>query len=147
MTKPATPLYLFRGSSPLADADGSQLADQWQQQLLQEHQGRARASNRVPTSGRLDEYTFDDLQEREEQAWYSERNPLPATVFSWLPPAHSVDRQKLDDFIEPGGGDGWFMGDLEIVPDELAAFPDYSSLLPRADLRLPRPSEPTVPKS
>ena len=29
----------------------------------------------------------------------------------------------LDDFIEPGGGDGWFMGDLEIAPTALAAFP------------------------
>ena len=40
LTKPATPLYLFRGSSPLA-SDGSQLVGQRQQQLLQEHESRA----------------------------------------------------------------------------------------------------------
>ena len=145
LTKPATPLYLFRGSSPLS-SDGSQLVVSGSNNFYK----NTKVVLRVESSGdnsTLEEYTFDDLQEREGQVWYNERNPLPATVFSWLPPAHSVDRQKLDDFIEPGSGEGWFMRDLEIAPTELPRFPDYSSLLPRVDLRLPQPSGQVVPNS
>ena len=135
LTKPPTPLYLFRGSSPLA-SDGSQLTVSGSNNYYK----NTKVVVRVELNGggsTLEEFSFDDLKELEGQKWYSERNPQPATVFSWLPPAHTVDRQILDDFIEPGGGDGWFMGDLEISLSALPRFPDYSSLLPRADLRLP----------
>ena len=135
LTKPATPLYSFRGSSPLAN-DGSQLSISGSNNYYK----NTKVVLRVELNGGdgpLEEFSFDDLKELEGQTWYSERNPQPATVFSWLPPAHTVDRQTLDDFIEPGGGDGWFMGDLEISLSALPRFPDYSSLLPRVDLRLP----------
>ncbi len=135
LTKPPTPLYLFRGSGPLA-SDGSQLTVGGSNNYYK----NTKVVVRVELNGggsTLEEFSFDDLKELEGQKWYSERNPQPATVFSWLPPAHTVDRQILDDFIEPGGGDGWFMGDLEISLSALPRFPDYSSLLPRADLRLP----------
>ncbi|MHB9081684.1 MAG: protein kinase domain-containing protein, partial [Pirellulaceae bacterium] len=134
LTKPATPMYLFRGSSPLAN-EGSQLSISGSNNYYKNTKVVLRVESNSG-EGPLEEFSFDDLKELEGQTWYSERNPQPATVFSWLPPAHTVDRQTLDDFIEPAGGDGWFMGDLEISLSALPRFPDYSSLLPRADLRL-----------
>ncbi|NLX56048.1 MAG: serine/threonine protein kinase [Planctomycetaceae bacterium] len=138
LTKPATPLYLLRGSAPLAE-DGSQLAISGSNNFYKNTRVVLRVESNTDGSV-FKEYTFDELQERRsEPSWYGERNPLPATGFSWLPPASSVDRQKLGDFMEPSGGGSWFMGDLEIAPAELPQFPDYSSLLPRVELRLPRP--------
>jgi hypothetical protein len=135
LTNPATPLYSFRGSSPLAK-DGSQLSISGSNNYYKNTKVVVRVESNGGASSR-EEFSFDDLKELEGQTWYSERNPQPATVFSWLPPAHTVDRQTLDDFIEPVGGDGWLMEDLEISLSALPRFPDYSSLLPRVDLRLP----------
>ncbi|MCU0958986.1 MAG: protein kinase [Pirellulaceae bacterium] len=134
LTRPPTALYLFRGVNPLAgdrplvEINGSNNFYKNTKVVLRVESQDSRQT--------LSEFTFDDLKEYAGQVWYNERSPLAATVFSWLPPPHSADRQKLEDFITPGS-DGWLMGDLDIAPAEWPRFPDYSSLLPRADLRLP----------
>ncbi|MHB8863257.1 MAG: hypothetical protein ACYC6N_12675, partial [Pirellulaceae bacterium] len=134
LTKPPTPLYLFRAPGSLA-TDGRQLAVSGSNNYYKNTKVVVRVE--LPDSNTtLEEFSFDDLMALEGQTWYGERNPQPATVFSWLPPPNTVDRRVLEDFIEPGGGDGWFMGDLEISLPGLPRFPDYSSLLPRRDLRL-----------
>lgn len=132
-TKPATPLYLVQGAGPLV-LDGSELAVSGSNNYYKNTQVVLRVELSESTNP-ADEFTFDKLQELDGQQWYSERNPQPATIFSWIPPAHTVDRQTLDDYIDPGRGDGWFMGDLQITPSALPRFPDYSTLLPRTDLQ------------
>jgi eukaryotic-like serine/threonine-protein kinase len=146
LTKPPTPLYLVRAAGPRASND-NQLLISGSNNFYK----NTRIVLRVEASADhnlVEEYSFDDLRERPGQTWFTERNPLPATVFSWLPPARSADRQQLDDYVAPTGGDGWFMEDLEIEPGQLPRFPDYSSLVPRADLRLPPAhGEPSPSKS
>ncbi len=145
LTRPPTALYLFRGQSPLASAD-SQILIGGSNNFYKNTNVVLRVESSDDQST-VEEYAFDDLRGNDAQGWFSERNFLPATVFSWLPPAQSADRQQLDDFIQPGGSGDWFVGDLEIAPAALPRFPDYSSLLPRADLRLPPPNGHAVPRS
>ena len=132
-TKPATPLYLVQSAGPLA-LDGSELSVSGSNNYYKNTQVVLRVELTGSTNP-VEEHTFDKLQELDGQQWYSERNPQPATIFSWIPPAHTVDRQTLEDYIDPGRGDGWFMGDLQITPTALPRFPDYSTMLPRTDLQ------------
>lgn len=132
-TKPATPLFLVQGAGPLA-LDGSELSVSGSNNYYKNTQLVLRVELTESTNP-VEEFTFDRLQELDGQQWYSERNPQPATIFSWIPPAHTVDRQTLEDYIDAGRGDGWFMGDLQIAPTALPRFPDYSTLLPRTDLQ------------
>jgi eukaryotic-like serine/threonine-protein kinase len=133
LTKPATPLYLVQSAGPLA-LDGSELSVGGSNNYYKNTQVVLRVEVTGSTNP-VEEHTFDKLQELDGQQWYSERNPQPATIFSWIPPAHTVDRQTLEDYIDPGRGDGWFMGDLQITPTALPRFPDYSTMLPRTDLQ------------
>ncbi len=128
-TFPATPLYTLQtNSSPTADMLPLVIGGS------NNYYKNTKLALRVESNGdrnSIEEYTFDNLKNPQGQSWYNEKSPLPApaTMFSWTPPAQSVDRQSLHDFIPPGIADGWFTRALGIIPSLLPRLPDFDTLL------------------
>ena len=138
---PPVPLYLFQGAGPIdRDSDWLDISGG------NNYYKNTKVVLRVESLGggaALAEYTFDHFKSLDAATWFSERNPQPATVFSWSTPEYSVDRQQLDDFIQPGAGEGWFVWDFDIVPSELPPsptdpLPDGHDLTPTLQRLQPR---------
>ena len=124
MTTPPTSLYTIIGSNPVANEAGV-----FDVSGNNNYYKNTKVVLRVESSGdksAVEEYTFDDFESPEGHPWFSERNPRPATVFSWPPPLQTVDRQRLEDFMQPGIFDGWFLWDLDIAPAGLPELPDFT---------------------
>ncbi len=65
------------------------------------------------------EFTFNDLKQLGEVAWFHEKDPQPATMFNWETRTRSVDRQTLNDFRPAADQDGTVHRILGISADEL----------------------------
>lgn len=91
----------------------------------------------VPLDGGDEErrFTFEDIEDSTAAAWFHERNPQPATAFSWPTPKTPVHAQTLADYIDQASDREAFTYTLGFEPTQLPSLPasNVSSLERRFD--------------
>jgi serine/threonine protein kinase len=68
-------------------------------------------------------FTFEDVEDPTAAAWFHERNPQPATAFSWPDPKTPVHAQTLDDYIDQASDKEAFTYTLGFEPTQLPTLP------------------------